>query len=204
MGRTIRIALAVTFLSVAVVACGGGSTPAPEPPAGQASALAPQPAPEPTPETTPEPAPGASPAPAAAPQETPKPAPAPEPAPAPNPAPPAPKAAAKVVVEDPGGPVAVAVTVEGVTRIGADKCKMCHKTQYESWSGSGHAKRNPPLDCEACHGPGSGYKTIAVMKDAAKARAAGLVVPAKEFCATCHKSGWTDTMLAAVHAHKPK
>jgi hypothetical protein len=60
------------------------------------------------------------------------------------------------------------------------------------------------LDCEACHGPGSEYKAIAIMKDPAKALAAGLVMPAKAFCATCHQSGWTDAMLTGAHAHKPK
>jgi hypothetical protein len=42
------------------------------------------------------------------------------------------------------------------------------------------------------------------MKELAKARAVGLVMPAKDFCATCHKSGWNDAMLTAAHAHKPK
>lgn len=45
--------------------------------------------------------------------------------------------------------------------------------------------------CEMCHGPGSGYKTMATMKDKAKAIAAGLAefkddaaIEAK--CKTCH------------------
>ena len=201
MGRAIRGALAVMFLLmlVAVVACGGGGASAPDRPADQASAPAPQPTPEPTPEPTRGPDPGATTARVDAPPAPPAPVPAPEPTPASKPAPPAPKS----VIQDPGGPVEVASTVAGVARIGAEKCKVCHKVQYESWGGSGHAKRTPSLDCEGCHGPGSAYKTMAVMKDPAKARDAGLVMPAKEFCATCHKSGWTDAMLTAVHAHKP-
>jgi len=42
------------------------------------------------------------------------------------------------------------------------------------------------------------------MKDPAKARAAGLAMPAIAFCATCHQSGWSDAMLTKAHAHKPK
>jgi hypothetical protein len=184
MGRTIRIAFAVILLPLAFVACSRGSASAPERPVDQASATAEQPAPDPTP----------------APATSPEPVPAPEPAPGSKIATPA----AKAALLDPGGEVEVAPTVAGVTRIGAAKCKMCHKLQYESWSGSAHAKRNPPLDCEGCHGPGSEYKAIAVMKDPAKARAAGLVIPAKGFCATCHTSGWNEAMLTAAHAHKPK
>ena len=137
---------------------------------------------------------------ASAPAASPQPAPAPEPIPGAKPALPE----AKASVRDPGGAIEVPATVQGVARVGSGKCKGCHKLQYDSWSGSAHAKRNPPLDCEGCHGPGSEYKAIAVMKDSAKARAAGLVIPAKGFCVTCHTSGWTEAMLAATHAHKPK
>ncbi len=65
-----------------------------------------------------------------------------------------------------------------------------------------HAKRTPPLDCEGCHGPGSEYKGMAVMKDPDKARAAGLVDPTETFCSQCHKIGWREEMLGRAHAHK--
>ncbi|MBK9375412.1 MAG: hypothetical protein IPN03_17235 [Holophagales bacterium] len=74
----------------------------------------------------------------------------------------------------------------GLARIGAEKCKLCHKLQYTSWADSGHARRKPALDCESCHGPGSEYKSLAVMKDPAKAKAAGLVEPGAAFCGKCH------------------
>jgi hypothetical protein len=105
-------------------------------------------------------------------------------------------------VEDPGGSVEVTATKEGLTRIGANKCKMCHKLQYTSWSTTAHAKRTPPLDCESCHGAGSEYKAISVMKDPAKAKAAGLVIPGREFCGICHQGEVSDEMLQQVHAHK--
>lgn len=113
---------------------------------------------------------------------------------------PAPTAAPKVV--DPGGPVAVAAPRPGLTRVGVQKCGVCHKKQRESWATSAHARRTPPLDCEACHGPGSAYAPLAVMKDPQKARAAGLVQPEAAFCQTCHRDGWQADMLARAHAHK--
>jgi hypothetical protein len=140
--------------------------------------------------------------PAAAAPATPAPAPAAKPpAPAPEPKPAAPAQAASPVV-DPGGDIAVKPSKAGLSKVGAAACKMCHKIQYASWAESAHAKRNPPLDCEACHGPGSEYKPIPVMKDPAKAKAAGLVQPSAAFCATCHKRGWNDGMLKKAHAHK--
>lgn len=135
--------------------------------------------------------PPATAAPAAPPAEAPKAAP-----------PPAPKSASGVV--DPGGEIAVPATKAGLTRIGADKCKLCHKVQHASWAASAHAKRTPPLDCESCHGPGSEYKTMSVMKDLAKAKAAGLVLPDATFCQKCHKAPWDPTLLAKVHAHKAR
>jgi hypothetical protein len=105
-------------------------------------------------------------------------------------------------VVDVGGPVEVAATKPGLSRVGSDKCKLCHKVQFASWSESAHAKRTPPLDCESCHGAGSEYKGLAVMKDPEKARSAGLVIPDGSFCAKCHKAGWTDDLLKRAHAHK--
>lgn len=93
-------------------------------------------------------------------------------------------------------------------KVGAAACKMCHKVQFESWAASRHAKLNPVLDCEGCHGPGSEYKAVKVMKDPAAAKKAGLLMPDKAQCATCHGkkkvSPLTDAMFAKVHAHKKK
>jgi hypothetical protein len=83
------------------------------------------------------------------------------------------------------GAIAVAATRAGLTRIGAEKCKICHKVQFASWVETAHAKRTPPLDRESCHGPGSEYKSLAVPS----ARAA---MP----------RGWKDDMLRKAHAHK--
>lgn len=91
--------------------------------------------------------------------------------------------------------------------VGADKCaKVCHKIQFESWSKSKHALAGDKgAQCETCHGPGSGYMTLSIMKDPAKAKAAGLIAkPEKAGCLKCHKEGVKDSDLPAVHAHKPK
>lgn len=46
------------------------------------------------------------------------------------------------------------------------------------------------VQCETCHGPGSEYKKMSIMKDKQQAVANGLVVLDKgaEFCKTCHNS----------------
>jgi hypothetical protein len=105
-------------------------------------------------------------------------------------------------VADPGGAVEVVATKAGLSRIGNDKCKMCHKVQFASWAESAHAARMPPLDCESCHGPGSEYGKLAVMKDPEQARAAGLVTPDDAFCSTCHEAGPMEELRQRVHAHK--
>lgn len=114
----------------------------------------------------------------------------------------APTKAAVATTADPGGVVEVKATKAGLTRIGAVKCKLCHQVQFASWTKTAHATRVPPLDCESCHGAGSEYKTLAIMKDAKKAQAAGMVNPEAAFCARCHTSGVTDDFLKKAHAHK--
>lgn len=98
--------------------------------------------------------------------------------------------------------------------IGDTKCKMCHSKQFKSWETTPHAKAWAALkpeeqkkdecaichstgykkseelltnvQCEACHGPGSDYKDIKIMKNKEKAIAAGLIIPTEETCKTCH------------------
>ncbi len=144
--------------------------------------------------------------------------------------------------------------------IGADKCKICHKSesrgaQYTKWKESKHSKsfqvlsqdiavpkaqkagvKNPsespeclkchsPLYekapefkeegviCEVCHGPGSEYKSLSVMKDHDKSVANGLVEynsqeDIKKQCLTCHNNphGITfdfDTAWGKVKHYRP-
>ncbi len=46
------------------------------------------------------------------------------------------------------------------------------------------------VQCESCHGPGSEYKKLSIMKDKEKAIANGMVVHSEgeAFCTTCHNS----------------
>ena len=142
--------------------------------------------PEPTPQESPEAVP-------ASPPPTESPDPAPVPVPEDDPAP---------LVVDIGGLVEVEATRPGLVRIGSKKCKICHKVQFASWAETEHAKRTPPLECENCHGAGSEYKSKAVMQDPVKARAAGMVIPERSFCAQCHTTGWSDDLLKQTHDHK--
>ena len=68
----------------------------------------------------------------------------------------------------------------GCHTITAD-AKLCDKT-FDAKDG---------VQCETCHGPGSGYKTMTLMKDKDKAVAAGLMLykddkEIEKKCVTCH------------------
>jgi hypothetical protein len=70
-------------------------------------------------------------------------------------------------------------------------CLACHVTGYGKAGGydpaSPNAAKFEGVTCEACHGPGADYKAPAVMKDPAKAKEAGLVVPDASTCKICHE-----------------
>jgi len=70
----------------------------------------------------------------------------------------------------------------------SDQCLKCHVTAFGA---AAEAKaesfdQTEGVGCEACHGPGSDYKKMAVMKDREAAVAAGLVIPTAENCVGCH------------------
>ena len=46
------------------------------------------------------------------------------------------------------------------------------------------------VQCETCHGPGSDYKSLSIMKDKDKAISGGLIIhtDGAEFCKTCHNA----------------
>jgi Cytochrome c554 and c-prime len=72
----------------------------------------------------------------------------------------------------------------------AAQCVKCHITAYSvdaSLLDSGFAKEDG-VQCESCHGAGSDYVPMSVMKDRAKAIEAGLVIPTQEACVKCHNS----------------
>ena len=67
------------------------------------------------------------------------------------------------------------------------KCLKCHSTA---------ASVNQDLvetitvqegvSCESCHGPGSSYKSMTIMKDKAKSMANGMISPDEKVCKKCH------------------
>ena len=117
--------------------------------------------------------------------------------------------------------------------VGAAKCKMCHKAEYEAWKGSPHAGAYETLEaadrekeecvtchvtghgqpaaasavlegvqCEACHGPGSLYKSPKIMSKSKykedpdgmhqMSLDAGLLVPNEKTCRGCHNEKSAD------------
>jgi hypothetical protein len=71
------------------------------------------------------------------------------------------------------------------------ECLTCHTTTAAAAVLEKSFDVKDGVQCETCHGAGSAYKNMAVMKDKAKAMAAGLMVPKDEaaiekFCVTCH------------------
>jgi len=85
-------------------------------------------------------------------------------------------------------------------KLGAGQCRTCHRLQYDSWVKSGHARK--ALDCEGCHGNGSEYAKMSVMKDLAAAKRAGLIFQTAAFCEKCHPTA-DDSFLPKAHAHPP-
>jgi len=59
------------------------------------------------------------------------------------------------------------------------KCLECHVTDVKTAATEG-------VGCEGCHGPGSAYKSMSIMKDKQKAIANGLVIPNEATCKKCH------------------
>jgi hypothetical protein len=70
----------------------------------------------------------------------------------------------------------------------SQKCLVCHVTGASAPAETKDASFNQAegIGCEACHGAGSDYKDMKVMKDQAAAVAAGLVIPDEKTCVGCH------------------
>ena len=71
----------------------------------------------------------------------------------------------------------------------AAECLKCHATA--ATLGPNDVEKKPldnkdGVQCESCHGPGSGYKKKKIMADHEKSLAAGLIVPDEKTCAKCH------------------
>ncbi|MCP4213532.1 MAG: cytochrome C554, partial [bacterium] len=69
------------------------------------------------------------------------------------------------------------------------KCLECHTTAFDKGGykvGDANASKFEGVQCESCHGPGSAYKKMSVMKDQKQSIANGMVVPTEEVCKKCH------------------
>jgi hypothetical protein len=73
-----------------------------------------------------------------------------------------------------------------------DTCLRCHSTMASLGddvviSAKGKYNNSEGVGCEACHGPGSDYKSKRVMEDPEAARAAGMLTAlSAEACGVCH------------------
>lgn len=75
----------------------------------------------------------------------------------------------------------------------AKECLQCHVTGYgkDAKMFAKSYSMEDGIQCEACHGPGSEYKSMKTMKDHASAVAAGLTdfkddAAIEAYCKTCH------------------
>jgi len=67
------------------------------------------------------------------------------------------------------------------------KCLKCHST-YDRIDANfrGGILATEGVSCEGCHGPGSSYKAIPIMRNHAQSLTMGLIVPDKQLCLECH------------------
>ncbi|MFQ5905329.1 MAG: multiheme c-type cytochrome [bacterium] len=74
--------------------------------------------------------------------------------------------------------------------VGVDTtCLSCHAVGYKQPGGFVDTTSTAYLknvQCENCHGPGSKYMKLPIMKDREKALANGMVMPDEAVCKSCH------------------
>jgi hypothetical protein len=68
------------------------------------------------------------------------------------------------------------------------KCLKCHSTAAAHADLNLSATVEEGVSCESCHGPGSLYKSMAVMKSREQSIAKGLIIPDEKLCKTCHNA----------------
>ncbi len=72
----------------------------------------------------------------------------------------------------------------------SEKCARCHTTGYgvDAKLKAETFKVEEGVGCEVCHGPGSNYKTMKIMKDKSLAMQNGLIIPDEKTCVKCHNA----------------
>lgn len=77
-------------------------------------------------------------------------------------------------------------------------CLKCHSTAGSVDSGLlAGLKADEGVSCESCHGPGSMYKSAAIMKNKKMALSKGMTEPTEETCKVCHLGDKPDGHVAA-------
>ncbi len=67
------------------------------------------------------------------------------------------------------------------------KCLKCHSTYHAIDQDLNLSLTDKEgVSCESCHGPGSKYKAMNIMKDQALSIKNGMIVPTKATCEGCH------------------
>jgi YVTN family beta-propeller protein len=68
-------------------------------------------------------------------------------------------------------------------------CLGCHTTAYnvEGWERDPSFHFEDGVQCELCHGAGSAYSDVNIMRNTEKAMQAGLIMPTYRTCMMCHK-----------------
>ncbi len=70
----------------------------------------------------------------------------------------------------------------------SERCVKCHVTAYgvDAALVGPTVKNEDGIGCERCHGPGSDYQSLEVMRDRKAAVAKGLLIPDEKLCRGCH------------------
>ncbi len=94
----------------------------------------------------------------------------------------------------------------------AAACLGCHVAGYdaEAWEKEDTFHPEDGIQCESCHGPGSDYKGMKIMKDRDASVAAGLLLPDESTCKSCHEGApheqkafdYASSKEKGIHAHK--
>jgi len=69
------------------------------------------------------------------------------------------------------------------------ECLKCHTTGFGAGGykvGDANAANFEGVQCESCHGPGSAYKKLSIMKDKKKSMENGLIEANEAVCKKCH------------------
>jgi len=95
------------------------------------------------------------------------------------------------------------------------ECLACHTTGFNKGGykiGDANASKFEGIQCESCHGPGSVYKKMSIMKDKKKSMENGLIEPTEALCKECHNKkspdfkgfNYKEYLAKANHTYRKK